>query len=123
MQEFYQENAAGFHIVEPKAIWKLYTEKAYEMDSFYRHFHFAFGNSLKNSNALLEDKLKHAADYVEALYQNWYLEELTGCWTNAIADGLASIGYVSEIAKQHDFYPRYVRPLAGKNSRCLCHYF
>lgn len=34
MQEFYQENAAGFHIVEPKAIWKLYTEKAYEMDSF-----------------------------------------------------------------------------------------
>ena len=119
MQEFYQENAAGFHIVEPKAIWKLYTEKAYEMDSFYRHFHFAFGNSLKNSNALLEDKLKHAADYVEALYQNWYLEELTGCWTNAIADGLASIGYVSEIAKQHDFYPRYVRPLAGKNSRAF----
>ena len=30
MQNFYQENAAGFHIVEPKAIWKLYTEKAYE---------------------------------------------------------------------------------------------
>ena len=117
MQEFYQENAAGFHIVEPKAIWMLYTEKAYEMDSFYRHFHFAFGNSLKNSNALLEDKLKHAADYVEALYQNWYLEELTGCWTNAIAEGLSDIGYVSEIAKQHDFYPRYVRPLAGKSSR------
>ena len=73
MQEFYQDNAAGFHIVEPKTIWKLYTEKAYEMDSFYRHFHYAFGCSLKDSNTLLEDKLKHAADYVEALYQNWYL--------------------------------------------------
>lgn len=119
MQEFYQDNTAGFHIVEPKAIWKLYTEKAYEMDSFYRHFHYAFGNSLKNSNALLEDKLKHAADYVEALYQNWYLGELTGCWTNAISEGLSNIGYVSEIAKQHDFYPRYVRPLAGKNSRAF----
>lgn len=119
MQEFYQENAAGFHIVEPKAIWKIYTEKAYEMDSFYRHFHYAFGNSLKNSNALLEDKLKHAADYVEALYQNWYLGELTGCWTNAIAEGLSNIGYVSEIAKQRDFYPRYVRPIAGKNSRAF----
>lgn len=117
MQEFHQENAAGFHIVEPKAIWKLYTEKAYEMDSFYRHFHFAFGNSLKNSNALLEDKLKHAADCVEALYQNWYLKELTGCWTNAIAEGLSDLGYISEIAKQHDFYPHYVRPLAGKASR------
>ena len=54
MQNFYQENAAGFHIVEPKAIWKLYTEKAYEMDSFYRHFHYAFGCTLKNSNVLLK---------------------------------------------------------------------
>lgn len=119
MQEFYQDNAAGFHIVEPKAIWKLYTETAYEMDSFYRHFHYAFGNSLKNSNVLLEDKLKHSAEYVEALYQNWYLKELTGCWTNAISDNLSSLGYVSEIGKQHDFYPRYVRPLAGKNSRAF----
>ena len=119
MQDFYQDNAAGFHIVEPTAIWKLYTEKAYEMDSFYRHFHYAFGNSLKNSNILLEDKLKHAADYVEVLYQNWYLGELTGCWTNAIAEGLSNIGYVSEIAKQHDFYPRYIRPLAEKNARAF----
>lgn len=119
MQEFYQDNAAGFHIVEPKAIWKLYIETAYEMDSFYRHFHYAFGNSLKNSNVLLEDKLKHSAEYVEALYQNWYLKELTGCWTNAISENLSSLGYVSEIGKQHDFYPRYVRPLAGKNSRAF----
>lgn len=119
MQEFYQDNAAGFHIVEPKAIWKLYTETAYEMDSFYRHFHYAFGNSLKNSNVLLEDKLKHSAEYVEALYQNWYLKELTGCWTNAISENLSSLGYVSEIGNQHDFYPRYVRPLAGKNSRAF----
>lgn len=119
MQEFYQDNAVGFHIVEPKAIWKLYTETAYEMDSFYRHFHYAFGNSLKNSNVLLEDKLKHSAEYVEALYQNWYLKELTGCWTNAISENLSSLGYVSEIGKQHDFYPRYVRPLAGKNARAF----
>ena len=119
MQEFYQNNAAGFHIVEPKAIWKLYTENAFEMDSFYRHFHFAFGCTLKNSNPLLEDKLKHAAEYVEGLYQNWYLKELTGCWTNAISDNLASLGYVSEIAKQRDFYSRYVSPLAGKNTRAF----
>ena len=119
MQEFYQNNAAGFHIVEPKAVWKLYTEKAFEMDSFYRHFHYAFGCTLKDSNPLLEDKLKHAAEYVEGLYQNWYLKELTGCWTNAISDNLASLGYVSEIAKQRDFYSRYIRPLAGKNTRAF----
>lgn len=119
MQEFYQNNAAGFHIVEPKAVWKLYTENAYEMDSFYRHFHYAFGCTLKDSNPLLEDKLKHATEYVEGLYQNWYLKELTGCWTNAISDNLASLGYGSEIAKQRDFYSRYIRPLAGKNTRAF----
>ena len=119
MQEFYQNNAGGFHIVEPKAVWKLYTENAYEMDSFYRHFHYAFGCTLKDSNPLLEDKLKHATEYVEGLYQNWYLKELTGCWTNAISDNLASLGYVSEIAKQRDFYSRYIRPLAGKNTRAF----
>lgn len=119
MQEFYQNNAAGFHIVEPKAVWKLYTEKAFEMDNFYRHLHYAFGCTLKDSNPLLEDKLKHAAEYVEGLYQNWYLKELTGCWTNAISDSLASLGYVSEIAKQRDFYAHYIRPLAGKNTRAF----
>lgn len=118
MQEFYQDNAAGFHIVEPKAIWKLYIEKAYEMDSFYRHFHYAFGCSLKDSNPLLEDKLKHAADYVEALY-HWFLKEMTECWVNAISDDLASLGYVSEISRQRDFYTHYIKPLAGKNTRAF----
>lgn len=68
---------------------------------------------------LLEDKLKHAADYVEGLYQNWFLKELTGCWTKAISDNLAALGYVSEIGKQRDFYSHYVKPLAGKNSRAF----
>ena len=119
MQEFYQNNAAGFHIVEPKAVWKIYTEKAYEMDSFYRHFHYAFGCTLRDSNPLLEDKLKRAAEYTEGLYQNWYLRELTGCWTNAISENLAALGYVSGIGRQRDFYSHYVRPLAVKNTRAF----
>ena len=119
MQEFYQNNAAGFHIVEPKAVWKLYTEKAYEMDSLYRHFHYAFGCTLKDSNPVLEDKLKRAVEYVEGLYQNWYLKELTGCWTNAVCENLATLGYVSEISKQRDFYTHYIKPLAGKNTRAF----
>ncbi len=113
MQAFYQENAGGFHIVEPKNIWKLYAGKAYEMDSLYRHFHLAFGRSLGDSNPLLEDSLKHAAGYVEGLYQNWFLKGLSDCWTNAVADNLTKIGYVSEIAKQRDFFRRYVKPAAS----------
>lgn len=119
MQNFYQEHAGGFHIVEPKEIWKLYTQQGYQMDSDYRQFHLHFGNTLKDSNAVLEDKLKHAAEYVESLYKNWFLAGLTSCWTIAVSDDLASLGYVSEIRRQRDFYTHYVRPLAGKTTRAF----
>ena len=89
MQTFYQEHGGGFHIVEPKKIWKLYTSDLYRMDAYYRRFHHAFGNSLKNTNDVLEDGLKHSTEFVETLYQNWFLRELTACWTNASAGDLA----------------------------------
>ena len=116
MQLFHQEHSGGFHIVEPQKIWQLYTSNLYRMDSYYRRFHRAFGHSLQNANDILEDKLKHAAEYVEALYQNCFLHELTACWTNAASDDLASLGYVSEIRRQRDFYKHYVLPVT-KNSR------
>ena len=119
MQSFYQEHGGGFHIVEPKKIWKLYTSDLYRMDAYYRHFHYAFGNSLKNANDILEDGLKHSTEFVEALYQNWFLRELTACWTNAAAEDLAALGYVSEIEKQQDFYKRYVAPASSKNTRAF----
>ena len=119
MQNFYKEHGGGFHIVEPKKIWKLYTSDFYRMDAYYRHFHYAFGNSLGNANDVLEDSLKHSTEFVEALYQNWFLSELTACWTNAAADDLATLGYVSEIEKQRDFYKRYVVPASSKNTRAF----
>ena len=117
MQAFYRDHSEGFHLVEPKAVWKLYTETAWEMDRFYRQFHTAFGASLKDSNVVLEDKLKGATDYVEGLYQNWFLQELTRCWTTAAEEELAHLGYLSEIGRQRDFYTHYVRPLTGKGGR------
>ena len=117
MQEFYQENAGGFHMVDSAEIWKFYGEKAYEMDGFYRKFHFAFGCSLKNSNPVLEDRLKQAADYVERLYKNWFISELTGCWTKATSGDFASVGHVSGIDQQRDFYDTYVKPAREKNRR------
>ncbi len=114
MQKFYQANAGGFHIVEPEEIWKFYTEQACRMDSFYRNFHFAFGNTLKKRNPVLEDSLKQAADYVERLYRNWFLDKLTECWTNAVSDDLTQKGCVSKIARQCDFYLSYIKRNAGR---------
>ena len=66
MQEFYLAHIDGFHLVEPAAIWKLYTTDAYKMDSYYRQFHYFFGNTLKAPNTHLEDPLKKCSDVVEA---------------------------------------------------------
>ena len=96
-----------------------HTSDLYRMDAYYRHFHYAFGNSLKNANDILEDGLKHSTEFVEALYQNWFLRELTACWTNAAAEDLATLGYISEIEKQRDFYKRYVAPSSSKNTRAF----
>lgn len=116
MQQHVQANAAGYHIVEPAKVWRLYTESAHEMDSHYRHFLVAFGQALQAGGAL-EDLLKQAAEYTEGLYQNGFLAPLGECWTNAAAHELASLGYVSEIARQQDFYTRYVQPLVKRNTR------
>jgi uncharacterized protein (TIGR02687 family) len=117
MQEFYLAHIDGFHLVEPAKIWKLYTTNAYVMDSHYRHFHYVFGHTLKSPHPLLEDDLKLCSEVVEGLYREWFLRQLTLNWTNAIAGDLESLGYVSEIQKQRDFYRRYVSPNAGKGNR------
>lgn len=117
MQTFYEENADGFHLASPEAVWKFYTEKAYKMDRFYRHFHAAFGCTLRNSNPVLEDGLKHTLPYVEGLYQNWYLGELSACWTNVIKEDLSTLGFVSEVPKQKDFYRRFVHSSGGRSAR------
>ena len=117
MQEFYLAHIDGFHLVEPAKIWKLYTTDAYQMDSHYRHFHFFFGNTLKAPNTLLDDGLKNCSDVFEGLYREWFLKELTLNWTNAIGGDLGSLGYVSEVNKQRDFYRRYVSPNVSKGNR------
>lgn len=117
MQEFYLAHIEGFHVVEPVKVWELYTAEAYQMDSCYRHFHFEFGNTLKNPNAILEDTLKKCSDVVEGLYREWFLKELSSTWTKAIAGDLETLGYVSEINDQRRFFSRYVKPNVSKGNR------
>lgn len=117
MQEFYLAHIEGFHVVEPVRVWKLYTKDAYQMDSYYRHFHYAFGNTLKSPNFRLEDPLKKCSDVVEGLYREWFLKQLTSTWTKAVADDLDLLGYISEVDEQRHFYNRYVAPNVSKGTR------
>ena len=115
--DFRQEHAAGFHMGAAKEIWKFYTGSGYAMDTVYRHFYLAFGEALQQGDPDLEDSLKHAADFIERLYANWYLPGLTDCWTAAAGSDLTELGYVSDIARQRDFYSHYVRERLAKNTR------
>lgn len=117
MKEFYLAHIDGFHVVEPVELWNLYTTDAYIMDNHYRHFHYHFGNTLKNPNAILEDALKKCSDVVEGIYHEWYLKQLTSAWTKAIANDMESLGCVSSINEQRKFYTRYVSKNASKGNR------
>lgn len=117
VEDFRREHINGFHIVEPKNICKLYTENVYKMDTYYRHFHLSFGHTLKNANLALGDLLKQCCEYVEGVYQNWYLKELNDCWHNAIESDMNTLGYISELPKQRNFYSKYVNSSAVKNSK------
>lgn len=109
MQQFYLNHAAGFHTVEPHKVWKEYTTDYYKMDTYYRLFHVAFGESLNSSNPLLDDLFKHVADNVEGLYANWYLDNLGSDWANAAADNLREYGKILEVPQQTDFYQSKVK--------------
>jgi len=87
------------------------------MDRYYRRFHSNFEKTLKVSNPILEDALKKCSDFVEGLYREWFLKELTALWTKAIARDLEALGYVSEINRQREFFSRYVLQSVSKGSR------
>lgn len=117
MQQFYQANIGGFHLAEYPKLWKEYTGNYCKMDHFYRQFHTAFGKSLKESSAVLEDLYKNVADYVEKLYKNWYLTTLGDQWTTLIREELAKGAALPGIPQQADFYKSFVKPIAATGSR------
>ena len=114
MQAFFHDHSTGFHTVEPKAVWKEYTETYYLMDTYYRKFHLCFEKSLKESDSALDDLFKHVAEKVEGLYTNWFLGQLGNNWSDACAEELAEYGHILEVPQQEDFYESKIK---NANSR------
>lgn len=90
MQKFHDNHISGFHHTTGKDIWNSYTSDYYLMDSYYRLFHVSFASSLTNSNPLLDDAFRSVVDAVEALYKNWYLDQLAENFTNVIENDLTN---------------------------------
>lgn len=104
MQAFYNDHSSGFHTVEPKKVWKKYTETYYKMDTFYRLFHLCFARCLKESNPVVDDLFKHVVEKVEGLYTHWFLGQLGSNWSDVCVEELAKYGHIMEVPKQENFY-------------------
>ena len=114
MQDFYKENASGFHTVGAKNIWKSYTTDYYKMDTYYRQFHMSYENSKKSYGGDLQDLFTAVCDKVERLYTNWFLDGLGHNWSEQAAAELAEKGYIDEIDRQEKFYDKKIKNADNK---------
>lgn len=104
MQEIYQKYQNVFHMITAADVWKQYANHLYLFDTYYRKFHCFFQNSLKHTNVHVEDDFKKCAEYIENLYTNWFLKNLTANWISVIEDDMKDNGKVSLIKHQNEFY-------------------
>lgn len=104
MQDFYNKFSASNWGKSAREIWKGYTEEYYLMDSFYRGFHKNNNHIIRDFNSCLKDDFSVVKDYIEGLYNNWFLEKLGDRWCEYAEDDLKDLGYVSDVSKQVDFY-------------------
>lgn len=114
MEEFYKENAIGFHVVGAKNIWNAYTTDYYKMDTYYRQFHMCYENSKKAYGGDLQDLFTEVCNKVERLYSNWFLDRLGQNWFEEAASELEEKGYIEGIDRQEQFYDRKVKNADNK---------
>lgn len=104
MQDFYLHHAAGFHEPLPEKVWQGYCSEYYKMDGYYIDFYLAFRNLKESTNLVLDDLFKQVAEFVDNLYNNWFLPELNTNWTNTAGIQLGETGRIDGLKQQIDFY-------------------
>lgn len=70
----------GFHYQDSATFWKAYCEELFRFDQAYRLFN-EYALLVHSKGAMI---LKSLDDYIEALYSNWYLAELSRNWNEVL---------------------------------------
>ncbi|WP_406543157.1 BREX-1 system phosphatase PglZ type A [Clostridium ljungdahlii] len=91
--------------------FEKYTNENYVIDKAYRRFYAAF-DKLEDKEALVELREK-----VENTYVNWFVDELSVKWSNAISDELQDNWNIPLITEQKDFYNTFIRQHVIKGER------
>jgi uncharacterized protein (TIGR02687 family) len=88
-----------------------YTKEYYVVDKAYRRFYVAF-DKLENKETLMKLREK-----VENTYVNWFVDELSVKWSNAISDELKDNWNIPLITQQKDFYNTFIKHHVSKGER------
>lgn len=104
MESFHQQYRSGFHYTVPNEAWNAYTRELYHMDMAYRHFFAAYANALAGTLTPMDDPLKAAADAVDRLYANWFVQELGTCWSDLLYKAQTTGEPLDLVTKQKNFY-------------------
>ena len=114
MEAFHAAQFRSFRYTSTEAAWKQYVQGHYRMDTAYRRFFTAFDRALSQGASSADDELKAAAEAVDRLYKNWFLQELGSRWSDLVYTRLAEGEVLVNAQRQERFYSHWV---AGKGKR------
>ncbi|HGP3873435.1 TPA: BREX-1 system phosphatase PglZ type A [Klebsiella pneumoniae] len=97
----------GFHYQDSATFWKAYCEELFRFDQAYRLFN-EYALLVHSKGAMI---LKSLDDYIEALYSNWYLAELSRSWNKVLeAENRMQEWRMVGVPRQQNFYNEVVKP-------------
>lgn len=97
----------GFHYQDSATFWKAYCEELFRVDQAYRLFN-EYALLVHSKGAMI---LKSLDDYIEALYSNWYLAELSRSWNKVLeTENRMQEWRIAGVPRQQNFYNEVVKP-------------
>ncbi|HAC8587483.1 TPA_asm: BREX-1 system phosphatase PglZ type A [Salmonella enterica] len=97
----------GFHYQDSATFWKAYCEELFRFDQAYRLFN-EYALLVHSKGAMI---LKSLDDYIEALYFNWYLAELSRSWNKVLeTENRMQEWRIAGVPRQQNFYNEVVKP-------------
>ncbi|MDA4260881.1 BREX-1 system phosphatase PglZ type A, partial [Escherichia coli] len=86
--------------------WKAYCEELFRFDQAYRLFN-EYALLVHSKGAMI---LKSLDDYIEALYSNWYLAELSRNWNEVLeAENRMQAWQIPGVPRQKNFFNEMVK--------------
>ena len=87
-----------------------YIKEYYLLDTFYRKFYYAF------DKLEVQELFSTLAEKVENTYTNWYMNELSIKWSEAIEE-LKGDWLIPGLVQQQDYYKNYIQPHIKNDER------